>query len=212
MPLLSSSYSQRQLFSVISDVKLYPRFVPWCVDAKVIESRTFTDTDARRTQVTRMKANLTVGFNSLNETYTSDVTCKHLSSVEAIASQSSVFKTLTTKWTLTPATTIRPPGKMKSQNNPSNRPVRYKSADILKASAITILENARSSTEDTSLKKEIDASNHPFCEVDFDIAFEFNSVLYARVTDMFFDQVCLTMVESFVTRMESVYGKANALK
>ncbi|KAJ3211271.1 hypothetical protein HDU82_006258 [Entophlyctis luteolus] len=86
------------------------------------------------------------------------------------------------------------------------------SSYILKASAITILENARSSTEDTSLKKEIDASNHPFCEVDFDIAFEFNSVLYARVTDMFFDQVCLTMVESFVTRMESVYGKANALK
>ncbi|KAJ1557007.1 hypothetical protein HK405_001130, partial [Cladochytrium tenue] len=51
---------------------------------------------------TLMTAELAVGFQGASERYVSTVTCTHPDSVQAVASNSAVFKTLTTTWHLAP--------------------------------------------------------------------------------------------------------------
>lgn len=55
-------YRPDQLFDLVADVAQYPRFLPWCVGARV-RSRTETE----------MVADLTIGFGPFRETFTSRV-------------------------------------------------------------------------------------------------------------------------------------------
>ncbi|KAI8619912.1 hypothetical protein BC830DRAFT_1101870 [Chytriomyces sp. MP71] len=258
-------YSQRQLFDLIADVGKYPLFVPWCAAASVLESTTAFD-ERLRCNVTRMRAELGVGFQSFNEKYTSTVTCLHFHSVNAVASNSSLFKTLTTTWTLTPAKNIIPLSRpnYKSSRSPllhSPRPTppssvassaasadiphsrhapqqgppfepepslsnqlprsnhvtptrrlrtKFTSSDLLK----TITPTTANSSKLTRRQRSVVApppqialdADHPICNVQFHIEFEFHSVLYAQVSDLFFEQVSLAMVESFEKRAKDVYG------
>lgn len=56
-------YRPDQLFDLVADVAQYPRFLPWCVGAR-IRSRTQAE----------MLADLTIGFGPFRESFTSRVT------------------------------------------------------------------------------------------------------------------------------------------
>ncbi|KAJ3072868.1 hypothetical protein HDU98_002730 [Podochytrium sp. JEL0797] len=252
-------YSQRQLFAIIAGVQHYPQFVPWCAKSNILTSHTAKDPLSDRT-VTRMRAELSVGFQAFNEQYTSNVTCIHMSSVNAVASDSSLFKTLTTTWTLSPALDkhIRvsnssidsnlslasnlpmavanhprvlansadtvPPASSTPRPNAILKPRKLSSADLVQISrgnesVMASFSPLPASTATTPTTTTIDNNNkidtsrefpdevdHPVCNVHFHIAFEFKSVLYAHVSDMFFNQVSLAMVKSFEDRARSVYG------
>ena len=81
-----------QLYDVVSDVEQYHKFVPWCKESRVI-----------RKDGASMEAELVVGFQYLNERYTSHVTMKKPSSVIATSSHTTLFQSLKTEWKFTPA-------------------------------------------------------------------------------------------------------------
>lgn len=75
----SARYTQRQLYELVADTTSYPRFLPFCTNARLlgkhqgrpdVPGRTTTDVE------------LTVGFMSFTETYVSTVTCRPYESVE----------------------------------------------------------------------------------------------------------------------------------
>ncbi|KIL70097.1 hypothetical protein M378DRAFT_116937 [Amanita muscaria Koide BX008] len=95
-------YSQEQLYKVVSDVTLYPQFVPYCVASRI--TKPLTEKPGSRVFI--MEAELTVGFRSFQESYISKVTCIPFASVRAEAvSETPLFKALSTTWTFQPGAT-----------------------------------------------------------------------------------------------------------
>lgn len=78
--LYCNRYSQRQLYDLVADVDNYHRFLPYCLESKVLS----TEHGANGTK--RSQARLTVGFLAFKESYVSEVTCTPYSSVEVSAS------------------------------------------------------------------------------------------------------------------------------
>lgn len=85
-------FSPEQLYSVVSDVGAYHRFVPWCTDSRVI----------RRVDKTHLIADLGVGFRFLSERYTSVITLDPNRSVSADVPNSNLFEYLVTDWVFEP--------------------------------------------------------------------------------------------------------------
>lgn len=56
-------YTTAQLYALVADVGSYPRFLPWCVGARV-----------RKNDGREMVADLTIGFKIFRESFTSRVT------------------------------------------------------------------------------------------------------------------------------------------
>jgi len=56
-------YTTSQLYALVADVGAYPRFLPWCVGARV-----------RKNDGHEMVADLTIGFKIFRESFTSRVT------------------------------------------------------------------------------------------------------------------------------------------
>jgi coenzyme Q-binding protein COQ10 len=56
-------YSPQQLFDMVLDIKNYPEFLPWCIDANV-----------RQRNDKEIIADLTIGYHYLHETFDSRVT------------------------------------------------------------------------------------------------------------------------------------------
>ncbi len=56
------SYTKEQMFDVVADVEAYPKFVPWCTDAKIVYRRSGL-----------ALAELEVGFTFLVMRYTSSI-------------------------------------------------------------------------------------------------------------------------------------------
>lgn len=83
---------QEQLYDIIADVDNYQKFVPWCINSVV----------TKRTDNT-MRADLTVGFNVFNETYTSDIVMERPNFVTASSKDSNLFRYLRTEWKFSPA-------------------------------------------------------------------------------------------------------------
>lgn len=52
-------HSAQQMYALVEDIESYPRFLPWCLDARVLERR---DTTTR--------ASLTVGMRGLRQAFT----------------------------------------------------------------------------------------------------------------------------------------------
>ncbi|KAL2917788.1 Coenzyme Q-binding protein coq10, mitochondrial [Polyrhizophydium stewartii] len=123
-------YSAAQMCALVSDVDQYSRFVPWCVGSRVLSrhatraagagagARAGAPTPAQLAAQpelagTRlsMRAELSIGFQAFSEAYTSTVTCEHPTLVRAVASNSSVFKTLVNEWRFQPVPpALRIPG------------------------------------------------------------------------------------------------------
>ena len=83
-------YSPEQLFDMVADVGAYPRFLPWCVGARVL---TRTETE--------VVADLTIGFGPFRESFTSRVALDRPHSV-VVRYEHGPFRYLNNTWRFTP--------------------------------------------------------------------------------------------------------------
>lgn len=67
------SYSQAQVYDVVSNVTDYHHFIPFCSHSKVFSTKAAPSAVAPSRVI--MEAELGVGFNLFNEKYMSKVTC-----------------------------------------------------------------------------------------------------------------------------------------
>ncbi len=84
-------YTPDQMFLLVADVDTYPKFLPWCVGARV---RTRTETE--------LVADLTIGFGPFRESFTSRVQLdrpRHCT----VKYENGPFRYLNNKWTFDPA-------------------------------------------------------------------------------------------------------------
>lgn len=85
------SYSSEQMFNVVSDVKNYDKFVPFCKKSLILESN-----------AQYLRADLEIGFPPIVESYTSRVTMNKPYLVSAICTDGKLFDTLKTIWQFSP--------------------------------------------------------------------------------------------------------------
>ena len=83
-------YSPDQLFDLVADVASYPKFLPWCVGARI---RTRTETE--------LVADLTIGFGPFRESFTSRVILERPTSVK-VRYEDGPFRYLNNQWTFQP--------------------------------------------------------------------------------------------------------------
>ncbi len=83
-------YSPEQLFDLVADVGAYPKFLPWCVSARVL-TRTSTE----------VVADLTIGFGPFRESFTSRVALDRPRSVD-VRYEHGPFRYLNNTWGFTP--------------------------------------------------------------------------------------------------------------
>ena len=83
-------YSPDQLFDLVADVASYPKFLPWCVGARI---RTRTETE--------LVADLTIGFGPFRESFTSRVNLERPTSVK-VRYENGPFRYLNNQWTFQP--------------------------------------------------------------------------------------------------------------
>ncbi|KAG7096995.1 hypothetical protein E1B28_004390 [Marasmius oreades] len=99
-------YTARQLFDVVANVSLYPKFIPFCTGCRVLSS-----SDQASGRPYSMEVELTAGFLSFEECYVSEVTCVPFRSVQAIAKSSTpLFTSLSTTWNIQPTPSIHVEG------------------------------------------------------------------------------------------------------
>ena len=101
-------YSNKELFDVVSDVAKYKEFVPWCKNSVVATPTTATASASASASASAgskqvLFADLTVGFDVFNETYTSRVELQPLSSVVATSKDTQLLDYLHTEWKFTPS-------------------------------------------------------------------------------------------------------------
>lgn len=95
-------YRPSDLYQIVADVKSYPNFLPYCTSSRVLNR------SEREDGAVLMEAELTIAFLTLRESYMSSVTCKPCESVQAVASTSTLFKTLNSVWRFQPASPNSP--------------------------------------------------------------------------------------------------------
>ena len=84
------AYTPEQMFDLVADVGSYPRFLPWCVGARV---RSHTETN--------LVADLTIGFGPFRESFTSRVTLDRPSRIK-VAYEHGPFRYLNNQWDFLP--------------------------------------------------------------------------------------------------------------
>ncbi|KAI6047214.1 dehydrase and lipid transport-domain-containing protein [Pisolithus marmoratus] len=89
-------YRPSDLYQIVADVESYPNFLP------------VFNRSEREDGVILMDAELTIAFLTFRESYVSSVTCKPCESVQAVASSSTLFKTLNSVWRFQPASPNSP--------------------------------------------------------------------------------------------------------
>jgi len=136
-------YSPQQMFRVVSDVKEYRKFVPWCQNSTVVK---------QSKDGNYMEAELEVGFQVFVETYTSKIRLNPPYEIQTHTGDSSLFSYLDSRWKLSAG--------------PSPQSV----------------------------------------WVDFEVDFEFKSVLYRQIASLFFDEVVKKMMSAFEGRCNELYG------
>jgi len=89
------------MYDVVKDVRSYPTFLPYCLDAVVSSSRELANRDLL------MLATLTVGISPFKVSYESKVTCRphEFVKAEAADTSSSPFSQLETIWRFQPTGT-----------------------------------------------------------------------------------------------------------
>ena len=83
-------YTCEQLFDLVADVGSYPRFLPWCMAARV-RSRTET----------QLVADLTIGFGPFREKFTSRVALDRPKRV-GVTYENGPFRYLNNQWNFVP--------------------------------------------------------------------------------------------------------------
>ncbi|KAI0677222.1 dehydrase and lipid transport-domain-containing protein [Trametes maxima] len=171
-------YTQKQLYELVADATSYPRFLPFCTGARVL------DKHSEQPERTTMDVELTVGFMSFQESYVSKVTCRPYESVEAVAASATpLFKTLNTVWRFQPASAQSP--------HPTTR---FSAAPYQSHTAPAATAKA-AGQEDTLPTL-----------VTLDLSFAFANPVHAAVSATFFGQVSKMMVQAFEERCLDIYG------
>ena len=83
-------YSPEQLFDIVADVASYPKFLPWCVGARI---RTRSETE--------LVADLTIGFGPFRETFTSRVSLERPERIKVVY-ENGPFRYLNNQWVFRP--------------------------------------------------------------------------------------------------------------
>jgi coenzyme Q-binding protein COQ10 len=83
-------YTQEQLFDLVADVDKYPRFLPWCVAARV-----------RHRADPQLICDLTIGFGPFRESFTSRVTLDRPRRVD-VKYEKGPFRYLNNQWGFAP--------------------------------------------------------------------------------------------------------------
>ncbi|KAK1224387.1 hypothetical protein PQX77_012683 [Marasmius sp. AFHP31] len=100
-------YNAKQLFDVVANVSLYPKFIPFCTECRVLS---LSNPTVEKGVPYKMEAELTAGFLSFQESYVSEVTCVPYESVQAVAKSSTpLFTSLSTTWRFQPVASPRIP-------------------------------------------------------------------------------------------------------
>ena len=76
---------------MVLDIEQYPKFVPWCLDAKIHERKDSND-------FIQIKADLKVGKKFINETYTSLVLYSKKKNLITVANLKGPLKHLKNEW------------------------------------------------------------------------------------------------------------------
>ncbi|KAF7656969.1 hypothetical protein LDENG_00033490 [Lucifuga dentata] len=90
-------FTPEQVYSVVSSVDQYQRFVPWCKKSRIIKRRN-----------SNFLAELEIGFPPIMERYTSEVTIIPNHQVRAVCTDGSLFSHLETTWRFAPGDKDRP--------------------------------------------------------------------------------------------------------
>lgn len=80
------SYSQQELFALVIDIESYPKFLPWCKDAKIIKQKDNI-----------IIAKLVIEFSNITQSYISKVTFNQPSKIE-VEMIEGPFNYLYNKW------------------------------------------------------------------------------------------------------------------
>eukprot|EP00842_Homolaphlyctis_polyrhiza_P004458 jgi/Hompol1/5012/HPOL_000674-RA len=109
--------------------------------------------------------------------------------IRAIASDSSVFRTLINEWYFHPVTSFlgTPSGSRGLEYTGASPPLRLSRSDL------------------AELHRHIPASSAS-CVVDLYVGFEFQHAIYATVSGLFLDEVGKMMVTAFDRRARTIYG------
>ncbi|KAK6908522.1 hypothetical protein I203_102524 [Kwoniella mangroviensis CBS 8507] len=190
-------YSQVQLYSLVSDVPSYSAFIPFCNSSAVLSkpspSPSSKDNINRQwrdwapgTEPFEVLAELAVGFGGLEERYISRVKGVPFESVTATASsQTPLFKSLITRWSFSPASSISP--------HPSNSPFPPTPPSQMR------LPNSTSPT-DPNIGPTL---------LTIDLNFNFANPLHRIASQAVLPKVADKMVEAFEKRCLEVYGKGD---
>ncbi|TFK75948.1 hypothetical protein BDN72DRAFT_954485 [Pluteus cervinus] len=175
-------YNQKELYDIVSDVSLYPRFVPFCTSSRVVKPPSRSSQPGATSYT--MEAELTVGFLQFTEKYTSRVTCIPYKSVQAVAASSTpLFKTLSTTWRFEPA--------LGGISRNSDRQPRSQPTSQLQRQQQSGVDQANKATSTW---------------VSLDLEYGFTNPLHATVSAAFFGQVSKLMVKAFEDRCAEIYG------
>jgi coenzyme Q-binding protein COQ10 len=100
-------YSREMMFDIVKDVASYKDFVPFCLDSVIIQKEkqiialrrgNKANVDAQPMPKT-FKAQLTVGFPPLRESYVSTVTYVQYDFIKTLSQNTSVFEYIAAEWT-----------------------------------------------------------------------------------------------------------------
>jgi coenzyme Q-binding protein COQ10 len=84
-------FSAKEMFDLIMDVESYPEFLPWCIDAKILETK----------EDEEVLADLDISFKAVHKKYTSRITVNHISENESevfVRAIEGPFRKLETYW------------------------------------------------------------------------------------------------------------------
>ena len=81
------NFTTKQLFDIVIDVESYPNFLPWCKETEILNRKDNYNFDAI----------LTVGYQAINESYTSEVNSVYLKYIKSTAIKGP-FKILESTW------------------------------------------------------------------------------------------------------------------
>lgn len=89
-------YPADQLFDLVADVESYPKFLPWCTQARVISREA-------RGEIIVMLADMTISFKVHRETFRSEVTLDHEKRTIGTRYINGPFKRMISEWRFEPA-------------------------------------------------------------------------------------------------------------
>ena len=85
------SCKKNQIIEMVLDIEQYPKFVPWCLEGKILDKNDSED-------FTEIKADLKVGKRFINETYTSLVLYSKKKDLITVTNIDGPLKYLKNEW------------------------------------------------------------------------------------------------------------------